>query len=114
MRRATIILLAAVLLGGCGTDHGIGDGSYDPRDGRITCLNGKGLPAHKVGESYVFVDRPGRPPLRIYFANTPGQAESVAVAAKAQGAEQLGRALLYVGDASEATLTKLEGCLDDQ
>lgn len=113
MRRLTIILLAGLVVGGCGSEHGFGDGSYDPRDGRIVCLQGQGLQARKAGERDVLVTTGPRPPLRISFASTPGEAEALSVEGRAQGAEQLGRALLYVGDASEPLLTKIEGCLDD-
>jgi hypothetical protein len=113
MRRLAPLLLAAAVLAGCGTDHGIGDGSYDPRDSRIACLAKEGLPAHKAGANDVLVTAAGRPPLRIYFASTPGEAEALAVQGRANGAEQLGRALLYVGDASESLLSRIEGCLDD-
>jgi hypothetical protein len=113
MRRLAIILVATTVLAGCGTDHGVGDGSYDPRDSRIQCIAKQGLPAHKAGQSDVIVTPPGQRPVRVYFAATPGQAEALSVEARAQGAEQLGRALLYVGNASEPLLTKLEGCLDD-
>ncbi|HEX3316613.1 MAG TPA: hypothetical protein VHR88_01235 [Solirubrobacteraceae bacterium] len=113
MRRFAVPFLAAALLAGCGTDHGIGDGSYDPRDSRIACLAKQGLPAHKAGASDVLVTPAGSPPLRIYFASTPGEAEALAVEGRASGAEQLGRSLLYVGRASEPLLTKIEGCLGD-
>jgi hypothetical protein len=113
MRRLAIIFVAATVLAGCGTDHGVGDGAYDPRDSRIACFANQGLPAHKVGPSDVLVTPAGRRPVRVFFASTPGEAEALSVQARAQGAEQLGRALLYVGSASEPLLTKLEGCLDD-
>jgi hypothetical protein len=112
MPRLAIIFVAATVLAGCGTDHGVGDGAYDPRDSRIACFAKQGLPAHKAGPSDVLVPA-GRPPVRVFFASTPGEAEALSVHARAQGAEQLGRALLYVGNASEPLLTKLEGCLDD-
>jgi len=114
MRRiAAMGVLAALAVAGCGSDHGTGDGSYDPRDSRVKCLTGEGLQAKKVGDRYVDVTTGPRPPLRILFAVTPGEAEALSVSARAEGAEQLGRALLFVGDASEPLLTKIEGCLDD-
>jgi hypothetical protein len=113
MRRLAIIFVAATVLAGCGTDHGVGDGAYDPRDSRIACFAKQGLPAHKAGPSDVLVTPAGGPLVRVFFASTPGEAEALSVQARAQGAEQLGRALLYVGNASEPLLTKLEGCLDD-
>src|SRR4051794_35551817 len=113
MRRLTIIFLAGLVVAGCGSDRGYGDGSYDPRDGRVACLQGLGLQARKAGKRDVLVTTGPRPPLRIAFAATPGEAEALSVEGKAQGAEQLGRALLYVGDASEPLLNRIESCLDD-
>ena len=113
MKRLVIIFVAGLVVAGCGADHGYGDGSYDPRDSRIACLQKQGLQARKAGQRDVLVTTGPRPPLRISFASTPGAAEALAVEGKAQGAEQLGRALLYVGDASEPLLTQIESCLDD-
>jgi hypothetical protein len=115
MRRLPLLLLllAGLAVTGCGAQQGLGDGAYDPRDGRVLCLQKAGLQARKVGESDVLVNAAGGPPLRVYFASTPGEAEALSVEGRAQGAEQLGRALLYVGHASEPLLTKIEGCLDD-
>ena len=113
MRRLALIFVAATLLAGCGTDHGIGDGAYDPRDSRVECFVKDGYQAKKVGVSDVVVTPPGQAPLRVYFASTPGEAEALAVENRAQGAEQLGRALLYVGNAPEDVLTKVEDCLND-
>ena len=64
MRRLAIIFVAATVLAGCGTDHGIGDGAYDPRDSRVECFVKQGLPAHKVGQSDVLVTPPGGQPLQ--------------------------------------------------
>jgi hypothetical protein len=114
MRSAVIVAgMALVVLTGCGSQHGHGDGVYDPRDSRIKCLTDAGLQARKSGPSDVLVTTGPRPPLRIFFANTPGEAESIQVSGRAQGAEQLGRALLFVADASEPLLSTIEGCLDD-
>src|SRR3954451_13395244 len=91
MRRMAVMgVLAALAVAGCGSDHGTGDGSYDPRDSRITCLTGEGLQGQKVGGRHVDVTTGPRPPLRILFAVTPGEAEALSVSARAEGAEQLG------------------------
>jgi hypothetical protein len=105
------VILIVIITTGCGGQRSSGDGAYDPRDARVSCLAGEGLPARKLGADLVIVD--SRPPLRIFFAATPGEAEAMQVRGHAQGAEQLGRALLYVGAAPEALLDRVEGCLDD-
>lgn len=81
--------------------------SFDPRDAPLRCLGKARVPAAKADGDAIAVR--GVP--RIRFAPNATGAEAESLAGRAEGAEQLGRALLYVRGASEAELTVLERCL---
>jgi len=108
-----VLTAAGALLAGCGGSIDAHSGStdvYDPRDGRLACLVEAGLPARKAPPNAIQVGDRGP---RIVFATTAGEAEAIAVGGRAQGAEQIGRALLFVRGAPEDVLGTIEGCLDD-
>jgi hypothetical protein len=50
--------------------------------------------------------------VRIDFLATPGAAEARQIAGAAQGAEQIGRALVWVGRAPDGLLATVEECVD--
>lgn len=121
-RPAAAAACAAVLvLAACGGDDeparpgGKGQ-PPDPNDKRAVALdcivNREGLQARLVGEQSIQVGAPGGP--KIDFMISAGEAEGRQFQGDAQGAEQIGSALLYVRDGTDDQLEKLEKCLEDQ
>jgi len=112
---------AAVALSACGgsdapaTPGGAGQ-PPDPNDKRgvaYTCLTrDKQLAAKLTGKQSIQVDGRGGP--RIDFFVSGGEAEGQQFSGNAQGAEQIGSALLYVKDGTEDQLKLIEQCLEDQ
>jgi hypothetical protein len=111
---------AALLTAGCGSsDDGgasVSGGAPNPNDKRAVALacitKEKKLPARLVGKQSIHVGGAGGP--RVEFFVTSGEAEGLQFQGQAQGAEQIGAALLFVNAASEHTLDLVEQCLDDQ
>jgi hypothetical protein len=76
------------------------------------CIRAAGLPVAQIGLTSLQVGAlPGGP--TIDFAPDPNAAEAEQIEGKAQGAEVIGAALLYVHAAPDAELAKLEACLDE-
>lgn len=118
--------LMAVALTGCGIkakplagtshlDRARGNHAQvdDPRVKHVKCLRANGLPVHLYRASGA------RPAIQvgslpagptIIFEPTPGAAQGVQIEGEAQGAEVIGSALLYPNQASDAELSKVEGC----
>lgn len=119
-RAATLALACAlsIVVAGCGGGDGSpsAEGAPDPNDKRavaLACLRDEqGLDARLSGEKSIQVNGPGG--ARIEFLLSGGEAEGRQFLGGAQGAEQIGSALLFVNDASEDQLDKVEGCLQDQ
>jgi len=101
---------------GCGAESQSETEGPDPNDKRAVALacirDDEGLPARLAGEKSIQVDGPGGP--RIEFLLSGGEAEGRQFQGGAQGAEQIGSALLFVNRASEDQLEKIEICLEDQ
>jgi hypothetical protein len=72
-----------------------------------SCLRDNGVAARLVDRRTV--EAAG---VRIEFLATPGQAEARQIEGLAQGAEQIGRALLWVGRAPDQQLATIEECVD--
>ena len=108
----------AVTAAGCGGDDDkpAAEGAPDPNDKRAVALacirDDQGLDARLSGEKSIQVDGSGG--ARIEFLLSGGEAEGRQFLGGAQGAEQIGSALLFVNDADEEQLEKIEGCLQDQ
>jgi hypothetical protein len=117
--------LTATALAGCGhsfssvsganvpaaTAKPIGYGVIDqaPRP-HAQCIRAAGLPAVRVGLTGIQVGPlPAGP--TIQFAPDPNAAEAEQIENKAQGAEVIGAAVLYVHGAPDAELAKVEACL---
>lgn len=116
--RVPAFLASALLLGasGCGSDGGDGGEPPDPNDKRavaLACLTEEeGLQARLVGEKSIQVDGAGGP--RIEFTLSTGEAEGRQFQGEAEGAEQIGAALLFINRGSEEQLKKIEACLQEQ
>jgi hypothetical protein len=106
LRRAAA-LCVAVAAAGCGAPDERSPGSYDPRVPVVDCLRDAGVAARPAGRIAVAAEG-----VRIDFLTTPGEAEARQIAGAAQGAEQIGRALVWVGRASDAQLETVEECVD--
>ena len=118
--RAATIAVACALIGGtgCGGSDSTpaAEGAPDPNDKRAVALacirDEQGLDARLSGEKSIQVDGPGG--ARIEFLLSGGEAEGRQFLGGAQGAEQIGSARLFVNDAGEDQLEKVEACLQDQ
>jgi hypothetical protein len=98
---------ASLLAAGCAAPDERDRGTYDPRGPVVECLRDDGVPARLAGRAAI--DAEG---VRIDFLATPGEAEARQIQGRAQGAEQIGRALIWVGRASDDLLETIEGCVD--
>ncbi len=115
--RALIVLAAlALALAGCGSDdESIRNAGPNPNDKRgvaLSCIEATGVPATLVGEKSIQVDGTDAP--RIEFFVSSGEAEARQFQGQAQGAEQVGAALLFVNSGNDEVLQKVEGCLAKQ
>ena len=103
------------LTAACGSDGGGGAGP-DPADKRgaaFTCITDeKQLNARLSGEKSIQVDGARGP--RVEFFVSSGEAEARQFQGEAQGAEQIGAALLFVNRGSEEELESIEDCLGEQ
>jgi hypothetical protein len=118
--------LAAAALAGCGssfkavagssvpaaTSKPLGFGVIDQAPlPHAKCIRAQGLPAVRIGLTRIQVGAlPGGP--TIIFTPDPNAAEAEQIEGKAPGAEVIGAALLFVHQAPDSELTKLESCLD--
>ena len=105
----TLCALAGALLAGCGASDE--DGGGGDRAAALGCLKEKGVAARPVGTDSVQVGDPATGP-RIRFFLTNGQAEAFQFQGRAEGAEQIGEALLFTRRGSEDLLERVESCLD--
>jgi hypothetical protein len=115
-RFPTLLAVCALALApaGCGSsEESSTDEGPDPNDKRAVALdcfvNEEGLDAELVGDQSVQVGGPGGP--RVEFFLSSGEATSQQFKGEAQGAEQIGAALLFVGDGTDDELEAMENCL---
>jgi len=125
-RAIAISGLAAAALAGCGSSFkavagsgvpaatgkplgfGVADQAPVPH---AKCIRAKGLPAVRIGLTKIQVGAlPAGP--TIIFAPDPNAAEAEQIEGKAPGAEVIGAAVLFVHQAPDSELSKLESCLD--
>ncbi|MBD0281815.1 MAG: hypothetical protein ICV69_06430 [Thermoleophilaceae bacterium] len=110
------LLLAA--LAGCGSsDAGPAKDESDKRAVALECLTeDKGIDARLDGDDGIVLNADENGP-RIKFFLTSGEAEGASFAGKAEGAEQIGSALLYVEPEvrqdTEELLEDVEQCLSE-
>jgi hypothetical protein len=117
-RALPALALLLVAVAGCGSsDAGPTEDDSDARAVALECLTEeKGIDARLEGDDRIIVGEDENGP-RIKFYLTSGEAEGAAFAGKAEGAEQIGAALLYVEPEvrqdSEDLLHDVESCLAD-
>jgi hypothetical protein len=104
---ALVLLAATVALAACEAPGERRDGVYDPRTSIVSCLREEGVDARTAGPVDVVADG-----VRIEFMSTSGAAVARTIAGDAQGAEQIGRALIWVGAAPDGLLNTIEECVD--
>jgi len=110
-----LIAVAALGLAGCGGDDSIRDAGPNPSDKRsvaLACIERADVPASLSGDKSIQVDGTDAP--RIDFFVSSGEAEAKQFQGEAQGAEQVGAALLFVNAGDDETLKKIENCLAKQ
>lgn len=110
---ARILLCAAgVALAGCGSSDSASSGDEaSPGDKQaitLECLLEEGFEARSVGPT-IEIDGPDGP--RVEFNVSGGESETRAFKGEAQGAEQLGSTLLFVGPAGDRELEAIETCV---
>ena len=111
------LLLALAVLPGCGlgsNDAG-GRNDLDDRTATLQCLEDAGVSARLEGpqdhQQIVLGDGANAPHVKFFL--TAGEAEAEQFQGHGEGAEQIGGALLYVGDGSDDELKPVEKCLAD-
>lgn len=77
----------------------------------VSCLEDHGLRARAETGQIRVGTAPDAP--RVVLLANSGAAEARALEGRAEGAEQIGRALLYTGGGTDAQLSRIEGCLDE-
>lgn len=86
----------------------------DKRGAALACIRDeKGIDATPVGDKGIELTIAGEE-TRIDFFQSSLEAEGEQFEGRAEGAEQIGAALLYVRELPEATLVEIEDCLNDQ
>jgi hypothetical protein len=117
MKRPLALLPLVLLLGlpGCGLgsdDAAPADDESDKRAVAMTCFQEEGLDARLEGDNAIVIgDGEGAP--RIKFFLTSGLSEGRQFQGRAEGAEQIGPALLYVNEGEDDVLETVENCLAD-
>ena len=116
---STAACALALAAPGCGVGGGgdeIREAGPDPNDKRgvaFSCITReKDVPARLVGEKSILTEGPNAP--RVEFFVSSGEAEARQFQGKAQGAEQVGAALLFVNQGDDEVLKKIEECLAKQ
>lgn len=139
MTRLTLLaaVCAALAAGGCGDDDGppssqqlapsearatpeeappedASAAADDKRGVALACIRDrKGIEALPVGDKSIQVGADDDGP-RIDFFQSSLEAEGEQFEGRAEGAEQVGAALLYVREAPDELLIELEDCLNEQ
>ena len=107
--------LWALALAGCGlgSDDAAPDDDSDIRATVMACFEEEGIEAREEGpDEAVIGDGPGAP--RIKFFLTSGESEAAQFKGDAEGAEQIGAALLYVNEGDDDLLEEVENCVAEQ
>ena len=109
---ACALSVVAAACGGNGGGGGGGDAA-DKRGAAFGCITReKGFDARLDGDKAIEIEGPRGP--RVEFFVSSGEAEARQFQGEAQGAEQIGAALLFVRQASDDDLEEIEDCLHQQ
>ena len=114
-RLSTVIAAGTLCLVavGCGSSNEPPGDEVDINDKRAVALRciteQEGLEARLVGEKSIQVGGPSGARVEFFFST--GEAESLQFKGQAQGAEHIGSSLLFVNQAPDEELEKLERCL---
>jgi hypothetical protein len=111
--------LSAMSLGisACGTidvkpkapaaSRGVVDDPRTARGDRVACLKGDRFSVQEVGNTDLLINGS----VRVHFDATPGASEWDQIRNAEQGAEAIGGALLYPGNAPDGQLGQIEACI---
>jgi hypothetical protein len=117
MKRVSLLLLVLAMLPGCGLgsdDAAPSEDESDKRSAAMECFEEEGIPARLEGDTDVIIgEGEGEGAPRIKFFLTSGESEAAQFRGDAEGAEQIGAALLYVNDGEDELLEDVENCLGD-
>lgn len=112
---ALVCGLAAVALSACGTiqvkpqsivSRGRVDSPSTVNPDHVQCLEAAGLPVRVLDAEDLAIGS-----VRVHFDATSGAAQADQFENHEQGAEVIGSALVYPGNAGDSEMTKIEGCI---
>jgi hypothetical protein len=115
---ALSLALAPALLAGCsiGSNDAGGRSDLDDRTAALQCIQDAGIDDARLhgpeGEQEIVIGAGADAP-HVKFFLTAGEAEAEQFQGHGEGAEQIGGALLYVGNGSDDLLEPVEKCLAD-
>jgi hypothetical protein len=110
------LVLAPALLAGCslGSEDAGGGNNLDNRTATMQCIQDAGIDNARLvgpdGEQEIVIGDSAKAP-RVKFFLTAGEAEAEQFQGRGEGAEQIGGALLYVGNGTDDELKPVETCL---
>jgi hypothetical protein len=110
------LVLAPAVLAGCslGSEDAGGGNNLDNRTATMQCIQDAGIDNARLvgpdGEQEIVIGDSAKAP-RVKFFLTAGEAEAEQFQGRGEGAEQIGGALLYVGDGTDDELKPVETCL---
>jgi hypothetical protein len=112
------LALVPALLAGCsiGSNDAGGRNDLDDRTAALQCIQDAGIDDARLrgpdGEQEIVIGDGADAP-HVKFFLTAGEAEAEQFQGRGEGAEQIGVALLYVGNGSDDLLEPVEKCLAD-
>jgi hypothetical protein len=117
LKRLLLFPLLLLVFAGCGlgSDDAGGGGDADNRTAALSCIQNAGIDARLEGdegeEEIVIGSGADAPHIRFFLTGPEAEAEQFQ--GEGEGAEQIGEALLYVGNGSDEVLRGVEECLAD-
>ncbi len=87
-----------------------GFGPYQPRDRFVECARGLGLQVNPIGQDTAQL-LPAATGARVVFAVDMDAATVLQIRGQAEGAEQIGQAVVYSSRASDSQIEQIQNCL---